>query len=98
MVRAVVTFALAGFLALANSGLSSGLCEDACPDDDEQGQCAPDCTDCVCCSHAPQPVQLADGVESTVIPGGAVQVEWMDRALPWVEPREILHVPIVGSA
>ncbi len=97
MLRAVVTFALASFLALANSGLASGLCEEACPDDDAQGQCAPDCTDCVCCSHAPQPVQLANAAEVAVAAGSPVQVEWTDRALPWVEPGEILHVPIVTS-
>ena len=28
------------------------VCTDPCQDDDEQGRCAPDCSDCTCCGHS----------------------------------------------
>ena len=90
--------ALACFLALANHGrlLFDAPCESSCADDDAEGKCAANCTDCVCCSHAPQPVPLLAGSESGSTAAKQVDVEWAERVLPWVEPREILHVPIAA--
>ncbi|WXH28560.1 hypothetical protein WA016_02505 [Myxococcus stipitatus] len=40
-----------GGLGLALFDSVDTVCEQGCPDDDERGQCAPDCADCTCCGH-----------------------------------------------
>lgn len=40
-------------------------CAQPCPDDDEKGQCAPDCADCTCCGHVVHsltPLPASDGL------------------------------------
>ena len=84
-----------GLSAPASSG---DVCVQNCQDDDERGQCAPDCNDCVCCSHARQVV---------AVPASST-VQWDSRPAPIAEHEEdeppsaevgdILHVPIAPLA
>lgn len=73
------------------------VCTQHCADDDERGQCAPDCTDCACCSHV-RPAAL------TASPGLVWQepedprLEWTPARLTSADPGEILHVPIAPLA
>lgn len=84
-----------GLLSPASSG---EVCMQSCRDDDERGQCAPDCTDCVCCSH----------VRLVVVAPTPSTVPMASRPLPAAEHEEdepssadagdILHVPIASLA
>ncbi|MFZ5471432.1 MAG: hypothetical protein ACOZIN_18570 [Myxococcota bacterium] len=64
-----------------------------CPGDDEQGQCAPLCQDCVCCPHA-RPVVLAP-MESRTPEGepSSLKTEAPVAYLPSPFVEEISHVP-----
>ena len=95
MLRLILSLGFACFLALANNPvrLFDETCIDSCPDDDAQGQCSADCADCVCCSHAPQSAASSCAVQLPLTKPNRVDVEWNERVLPLVEPREILDVP-----
>ncbi|MDY7229139.1 hypothetical protein [Hyalangium rubrum] len=83
-----------GFMPAVSSG---GVCMQSCPDDDEQGQCALDCTDCTCCSHV-RPVVLAR--TNTVIPSPPEpdSTEHDEQQPPSADAGDILHVPIAHLA
>lgn len=100
MLRLLATIGFACFLALAIQGdrLVDQWCEQSCPDDDADGQCAPDCVDCTCCSHLPNPVSFQEASRPVWEGLKQATVEWSDRVLPMVEPQEILHVPIAVLA
>lgn len=73
------------------------VCSQRCADDDEQGQCAPDCADCACCSHV-RPLALAVAVGLVWVKTDTGLVEWTPVLPPTAEPGEILHVPIAHLA
>jgi hypothetical protein len=100
MLRLLLTFGFACFLALVGVAGTpvAELCEQTCPDDDAEGRCASDCADCACCSHAPHSVPLSAPPRTLWVALKQLDVEWNGRALPIVEPQEILHVPIVPRA
>ena len=54
MARVVVALVLALFMvqALGTASAAPEPCAQQCQDDGPDGQCAPDCADCVCCVHA----------------------------------------------
>ena len=90
-------FILGTIFCLAQSaGLADALapepCQQACPNDDTDGQCAPMCTDCVCCPHQ-QPVLLA----CRIVPAPSPPIELAEiRAAigsPSARSNEILHIP-----
>lgn len=83
-----------GFLPAVATG---DVCTQSCQDDNERGQCAPDCTDCLCCSHA-RPVMLACPVTLLLSLPGPVPIEHEEQAPPSVDVGDILHVPILALA
>jgi hypothetical protein len=54
LARVVVALVLALFMvqALGTASAAPEPCAQQCEDDGPDGQCAPDCEDCVCCVHA----------------------------------------------
>lgn len=80
------------------AGTASEVCSQRCADDDERGQCAPDCADCTCCGHvrsvaAPAAVpSLLSHVE------GTHRFAYDETVPPSAEPGDILHVPIAALA
>ncbi|MCE9672310.1 hypothetical protein LY474_31335 [Myxococcus stipitatus] len=77
---------------------TDAVCTQQCPDDDERGQCAPDCADCTCCSHvrtvatpAAAPLLLADLLRRE-------PVTHDEDTPPTVDVGDILHVPIAPLA
>nr|WP_225936945.1 hypothetical protein [Myxococcus sp. RHSTA-1-4] len=80
------------------SGTVGEVCTQSCPDDDERGQCAPDCTDCTCCGHvrtvaAPLPVPSL----VTHMPGPPLFVHEEDEPAS-TDAGDILHPPIAFLA
>ncbi|MBI2894372.1 MAG: hypothetical protein HYY06_12540 [Deltaproteobacteria bacterium] len=67
-------------------------CQARCPDDDEQGNCPSDCTDCACCGHL-QPVasQVAPAIAAP--PGAAPEPDHCAGSPPTADPRGTEHVP-----
>jgi len=77
---------------------SSGeACTQSCPDDDERGQCSPDCADCTCCGH-PRPVVLARPAPLLLSPLRAVLLGDEEQEPLSVDTGDILHVPIAVRA
>ncbi|MCY1016877.1 hypothetical protein [Pyxidicoccus sp. MSG2] len=80
------------------SGTAGEVCAQRCADDDERGQCAPDCADCTCCGHV-RSVAAAD-----FAPFLLPHVERPPRfahdedAPSSADLGDILHVPIVVLA
>lgn len=83
-----------GFMPAVSSGVA---CVQSCPDDDEQGQCAPDCVDCTCCSHV-RPVALSRAHSVIPSPAAPHLTEHDERQPPSADLGDILHVPIVPLA
>ena len=85
---------LLAFQATGALEFVSAVCEQGCVDDDEQGRCADDCTDCACCFH-PRPTVRT----TTVLPSpAAIALATASEPAPacaGAPPGEILHVPIV---
>ncbi len=78
------------FLCLLALSGPMQICVDACPDDDAQGQCAPDCSDCSCCHSV---VALTPVTPSLI---SILRAEAVAEPLPAVsllDPEEIRHVP-----
>ncbi len=84
-----------GLLSPASSG---DVCTQSCRDDDERGQCAPDCTDCVCCSHARPVVVAPTPATVPMAPRPPPAAEHEEDEPPSVDVGDILHVPIVPLA
>ncbi|NOK19954.1 hypothetical protein [Corallococcus carmarthensis] len=87
-----------GGLAHALGPAQAETCLTGCSDDDAQGQCAPTCVDCTCCTHA-KPLAVA-----VPLPGLAdSRFQDPPLTLEAAEPSsadadDILHVPIVPLA
>ncbi|WP_257455255.1 hypothetical protein [Archangium lipolyticum] len=73
------------------------VCTQRCEDDDERGQCAPDCLDCTCCSHLRQ-VVLTPTLSSLPRAPRPPPVEHEEDEPTSVEVGDILHIPIVALA
>lgn len=73
--------------------VSAEVCAESCEDDDAQGHCAPDCSDCTCCTHGRTFAVLAPAT-SEPRPPGAPRFDH-DEAWPAsADVGDILHVPI----
>lgn len=81
-------------LFLLLSLLAGALVGDAltvCPDGDGH-DCAPSCTHCICCSHAPAPALLADGGPAPVLGSERQEPDVAGEPSSGTSP-DILHVP-----
>ncbi len=68
-----------------------------CADDGGAENCGLDCEWCflcLCCSHAPQSLLNAIGVEQTANTSGSIGL-WESHKLRPPLPRDILHIPIL---
>ena len=84
-----------GLLSAASPG---DVCMQSCPDDDEHGQCAPDCTDCVCCAHVRR-VIVAPVLSTVPLAPRSPPVARHEEDEPAsADVGDILHVPIVALA
>jgi hypothetical protein len=88
----LVLFASVGGSGFPLAAATGDACVQSCPDDDERGQCAPDCTDCLCCAHG-RTVMLARA--DALLPSGSApsRIEHEEQAPPAVDASDILHVP-----
>ncbi len=98
LLRTVVCLMLLSFGAsgvLPSAAADDVRCEQTCPDDDEKGQCAPDCDDCICCAHL-RPVAVIQAPGSVSVPLADALVVHAEHppASPYL--GEILHVPIAA--
>jgi|GEM_PF-2307832 len=81
-----------------NPAVSTGeACAQSCPDDDERGQCSPDCVDCTCCGHMRPVLMVRSSLLLLSPPGGVSLVDEVKEPLP-VDTGDILHVPIAALA
>ncbi len=85
------------FLAPVVSGELGALadrqgCETSCPDDDERGQCAPDCSDCTCCTHL-RSIALVGAAEPVPVLDAGPNIEAVVRPPRSPDLRAIRHVP-----
>lgn len=90
---ALFLLGLSGSVELVHMGPTLCVAE-ACEDDDENGVCGSDCTDCACCVRQPTPLlatafNLPQVIDLLELP----DVESPTQSGPFVEPRKILHVP-----
>ena len=95
MLRVLVIVGLALAAAQAAGGsllLGAHQCQERCADDNDDGQCAPGCHDCTCCSgvRVVTPREQAAGAPAT--PGRRLRPR-ATLCPASAEPREILHVP-----
>src|SRR5262249_34949907 len=78
--------------ALRSAVQDARVCTLSCPDDGEEGHCAPDCEACPCCSHVrPLAMTTAPLVFSPV--ARAEVVEDATEALVSADGGDILHIP-----
>ncbi|MCP3135746.1 hypothetical protein [Pyxidicoccus xibeiensis] len=87
-----------GGLLATVSGMAAEVCSQRCPDDDAQGQCAPDCTDCTCCGHVRSvaaPVPMPSLTPRADRPPLFAHEE---KEPPSAHVGDILHVPIAVLA
>jgi hypothetical protein len=90
---AILAFALfLGQVTGVSSGGDAGRCVERCSDDDEKGNCAPDCADCACCSR---PTSIGGVAPQVGVAINQVQIVfWADVQTPSSpEPGDIFHVP-----
>lgn len=86
------------FLGALSVTTEAERCEETCPDDDAQGNCASDCDACLCCAHSPRPIPIAEGSSPVDAKAESPAFEVTESAVPSADPREILHVPITRLA
>ncbi|HEX5751768.1 MAG TPA: hypothetical protein VFZ09_36450 [Archangium sp.] len=84
-----------GLVSTASSG---DVCMQSCPDDDEHGQCAPDCTDCVCCAHVRLVVAVPAPSTVLLAPRPPPVAGYEEDEPASADVGDILHVPIVPLA
>ncbi|GMT99387.1 hypothetical protein KH5H1_35060 [Corallococcus caeni] len=69
-------------------------CLTGCADDDAQGQCAPTCVDCTCCTHA-KPLAVAvplPGLADSPFRAPPIPLDASEPSS--ADADDILHVPI----
>ncbi|PTL75246.1 hypothetical protein [Vitiosangium sp. GDMCC 1.1324] len=84
-----------GLLSSASSG---DVCVQSCRDDDERGQCAPDCVDCTCCSHGRLVVVAPVASVVPMAPRPPPTAGHEEDEPPSAEVGDILRPPIVHLA
>ncbi|MFP2928398.1 hypothetical protein ACLESO_25030 [Pyxidicoccus sp. 3LG] len=80
------------------AGAAVEVCSQDCPDDDDRGQCAPDCADCTCCGHVRSvaaPIPVPSLVPRADRPPLFAREE---QEPPSADVGDILHVPIAVLA
>ncbi len=68
-------------------------CAERCPDDGDDGACAPTCDDCACCAHVRTVALRASGLGADVAAGAAAHTPEPLAAAPQPFVDEIFHVP-----
>jgi hypothetical protein len=94
---------MAGLSLVAAQALGASLllgahrCQEGCADDNDDGECAPGCHDCTCCSGARV---LTPREQVAVVPPAPGRLLCARPSLipSSAEPREILHVPKLRTA
>ena len=87
-----------GGLAHAFGPGPAEACSTGCADDDAQGECAPTCVDCACCSHV-KPLAVAVPLPGFVSPLLRTPRITLEDAEPSsADADDILHVPIAPLA
>lgn len=89
---------IGGGLAHAFVPAQAEACLTGCADDDAQGQCAPTCVDCACCSHV-RPLAVAaplSELEDSPFREPPIALEVVEPSS--ADADDILHVPIVPLA
>jgi hypothetical protein len=84
-----------GLFVLQAAGVSAAgarICVEQCQDDGPDGQCAPDCEDCVCCAHTRGTVTALAAV---LLPaeGRTRRILRAEASPPESEAKDILHIP-----
>jgi hypothetical protein len=74
-------------------GLGEERCAEQCPDDDAQGQCAPECQDCTCCAHHAASVLAAPAGSPLPAPAVRQHTEPPAARLQAAHGRKIPHIP-----
>ncbi|HEY3359323.1 MAG TPA: hypothetical protein VGQ83_39100 [Polyangia bacterium] len=90
---ALVTAQAAGASLL----LGAHPCQEGCADDNDDGQCAPGCHDCNCCSGV-RVVTPREQAAAVPPPPGRVAHPPARPFPPSADPREILHIPKLLAA
>jgi hypothetical protein len=80
------------------SGTAGEVCAERCADDDERGQCAPECADCTCCGHVRS--VAAPGLIPSLMPHveRPPRFAYDESTPPSADLGDILHVPIAVLA
>jgi hypothetical protein len=76
----------------------STSCVQPCDDDSPDGDCPPDCPECVCCPHLTSAIPSSAIVLVAVPAPSDRHVEAPQLLPPSTDPREITHVPKVVTA
>jgi hypothetical protein len=99
LARIVVALVLALFMvqALATTSAAPEPCAQSCEDDGPDGQCAPDCEDCVCCVHARVAV-AGRPVASPPVEARRYRLALTEGGPPETEAQDILRVPKLFAA
>ena len=94
LARVVVALVLALFMVQARGTASAAAesCAQQCEDDGPDGQCAPDCEDCVCCVHARVAV-AGRPVAAPPVQARRYLVTPAEASPPETEAQDILRVP-----
>lgn len=95
MLRVLLAIGLAMWVALtagAVTSFASAPCAAHCDDDDEQGNCAPDCVDCACCPHLRLSFTVVE-LKFTTPAADEPVPETSVSEPPSPEPGDVLHVP-----
>jgi hypothetical protein len=88
---ALVVLALSLGQVLGPESILEKRCVEACEDDDAQGRCASDCSDCACCAN--QRIVVAPAPRAPMLESRRTDVFCVDRAHVPPDPGEILHIP-----
>ena len=74
-------------------GLGEERCTEQCADDDEQGQCAPECQDCTCCAHHAASVLAVPSGSPLPAPVARQRTEAPTAQPQAAHARKIPHIP-----
>ncbi|NVJ08958.1 hypothetical protein HUW63_27450 [Myxococcus sp. AM001] len=80
------------------TGAVGEVCTQRCPDDDDQGQCAPDCIDCTCCGHVRSVAAQAPQPPFVLLVPRPLRVAYEKSEPLSADVGDILHVPIAPLA
>jgi hypothetical protein len=79
---------------VASASAEPEQCLASCPDDGEDGACAPECADCDCCAHAAPPPMAAASALSTASPASRTAAPGERCGAAFASPAgDVFHVP-----